>query len=235
MASKRRRRVPETKPKFDSYQRDSAKHLASGTPPRGEELGLSADELNEWTSFGDVWVMLYPLYTNRNTRTASVVDDVNGHIDAFAKFTRPLLNRISGSAFLNHKDLNVLNITPREKSISRRGKIDDKPMVAFSVIGGGQMKVQVRTTTEAARARMHPLSDLIECRYFIRESNSAGPATMLNPAQAPSFLISKKAMFEIDFGTDNLGKYLVAFFRWLNTTKPANNGPWTLPVIGLIG
>jgi hypothetical protein len=150
---------------------------------------------------------------------------------------------MAGSSDITNEDRNVLNLKLRDKTITRRGKIDDKPIIGLSVIGGGQIKARVRTTTDASRASMHDLADLIEFRYFIANNNPSVPGPVPPPqtgdvpllSQATNTVISKRAIFEIDLGTDNIGKYLIGFFRWVNTTNAANNGPWTLPQIGLIG
>jgi hypothetical protein len=240
---KKRKRVPETKDDFNTYELDSTELLETGTPRRGEVLGLTSDELDDWIAWRDSGIPLRKLYTNKNTRTKTVIDDMNAHMKGFSGFAELLLNRMAGSSALTNDDRNVLNIKERDKTATRRGKIDDKPIVGMTVIGGGQMKVRVRTTTDASRASMHDLADLIECRYVILTENPSPPGPVPppsglqipQPADAPNQALSKKALFEIDFGTTNIGKYVVAFYRWTNITNPANNGPWTLPQIGLIG
>lgn len=244
--AKRRTRVPETKSEFDSYQRDSTTYLETGTPPRGEELGLSAAELDDWKDYRDEWLVLYPKYTNKNTRTATITENVNAHMHAFAEFAEPLLNRISGSSAITADDRNALNIKERDKTPTRRGLITDTPIVGFKGVGGGRMKAKLRTDSDSSRASMHPLANLIEVRYLITRENpnkpgptpvpEEGEGTQVpNPGMAPYFFISSKASFEIDLGTDHLGSFVIAFFRWANSSNPANNGPWTLPQIGLIG
>ncbi len=238
-----RRRVPETKSEFDNYQKDSTTHLETGTPARGEELGLITAELDDWKDFRDDWVVLYPKYTNKNIRTTTITENVNTHIKSFALFAEPLLNRISGSAVITSDDRNALNIKERDKTPTRRGLISDVPIVGIKGVGGGRLKIKVRTDSDSSRASVHPLADLIEVRYMLVDEEpevpGPGPAPdpgsgIPTPEKASHYFVSSKASFEIETGSGSLGKYVMAFLRWVNSSTPANNGPWTLPQIGLI-
>ena len=242
--TKNRKRVPEKKSEFDTYQKDSTLHLESGTPTRGSELGLSVGELNDWKDYRDAWIALYPLYTNKNTRTATVTENVNAHIEDFSAFAEPLLTRMSGSSVINATDRNVLRIKLRDKIPTRRGKIEDTPIVGLKGGGGGAIKAKLRSDSDSSKASMHELADLIEVKYLISNENPEAPAPdpnpgnggpdLPNPEDAPHYFISSKANFEIPAGIAHRGKFFIGFFRWVNSTNSANNGPWTLPQIGLI-
>jgi hypothetical protein len=47
------------------------------------------------------------------------------------------------------------------------------------------------------------------------------------PTACPEDLTSKKAKYTIRTGSENAGKRFYGFFRWVNQSNPANNGPWS--------
>lgn len=241
--TKGRKRVPEKKSDFNDYQRNTTLHLETGTPPRGEELGLTTEELEEWQAFLAAWLVLWLLYSNKSTRTSTVIEDVNTHMKNFSEFAEDLLTRMSGSPLLGSVDRSVLNIKERDKTPTRRGKINDTPIVGLKGGGGGSVKAKLRSDSDSSKASMHELSDLIEVKYLIANENPEAPdpnpggggPDLPSPEDAPHYFISSKANFEISVGIAHRGKFFIGFFRWVNSTNPANNGPWTLPQMGLIG
>lgn len=252
MATESRRRISNAKGPFDDFIRGATTHLATGTTPtrRGEVLGLTTAELDDWIGLRDDWVVLYPTYTDRNQRTTAITADVNNMMKDFRTFAEPLLNKISVSSVLTNGDRTVLHITERDKTPTRKGKIETVPSVTIRSLGGGQMKFRVNVDEDASRASMHPLADLIEVRYLVQTTeptaSPGGPgvppppapqesAGFPSPDKATNYAISKKALFVLETGSSNTGKFIIAFVRWANASNPANNGPWSLPVIGLIG
>jgi len=165
----------------------------------------------------------------------------------FMVFAEPLLNRISVSTALNNEDRTILNLPERDKTPTRKGKIEDTPLVGIKGIGGGQLKFRVRSDEDSTRASMHPLADYLEVKYFIvkNEPQNTPPPSPDNPTppvkdsmpvldDATSYAISKKALFVLELGNGNTGKFIVAFVRWANASNPSMSGPWSLPVIGVI-
>lgn len=240
----RKRRIPDSKSAFDTYLRDSTTHLISGTPRRGETLGLSATEVDDWEDYRDSWVILYPKYTDVTKRTTLVTQDVNQLMKDFSTFAEPLLIRISGSSALTNEDRGILNLPERDRTPSRKGKIEDKPMVSITSMGGGQVKFRIRGNEDSSRASMHPLADFAEIKYVLVKDKPEGDEGgtpppderdgMPTPDKANQYTISKKALFTLDVGSSHTGHYIIAFVRWVNAGNAANSGPWTLPIIGVI-
>ncbi len=246
MATQNRKRVPDAKGPFNAYLTGTTAHLETGTSPnrRGETLGLSTAELDDWIDFRDTWVPLFAKYNDPSQRTKTVTEDVNDTMDGFRLFAEPLLNRMSGSSALTNQDRDILHLPVRDKTPTRRGKIEDTPFVKIEAIGGGQMKFRVRTTEDGSRASMHPLADFLEIKYMILGFDPSAPGTPASPPApensiptadtAKNYSISKKALFILETGENKVGKFMIAFLRWANASNPANSGPWSLPVIGLI-
>lgn len=235
-----KRRIPDSKSEFNDYQRDSTSHLEAGTPARGITLGLTTGELDDWKDYRDEWVLLYPTYTDTSKRTKTITQNVNDHMTNFRTFAEPLLNRISVSTALNNEDRTILNLPERDKTPTRKGKIEDTPLVGIKGIGGGQVKFRIRGNEDSTRASMHPMADFIEIKYSIakeepEETPPTEPGSDLPTVDtAKHYAISKKALFVIETGTGNTGKFIVAFVRWANASNPSLCGPWSLPIIGVI-
>ena len=245
MATQSKRRVPDAKAPFNAYITGSTTHLETGTTPnrRGEVLGLSTAELDDWIAWRDDWEPLFAKYNDPSQRTTTVTKDVNDLMADFRLFAEPLLTRMSGSAALDNTDRDILHLPERDKTPTARGKIDTSPMVSIKGLGGGQLKFRVRIDEDASRASMHPLADYVEIKYVIQGEEPTGEpgppeggggSDFPSVEKATNYTISKKAMFVLDAGQTHTGKFIIAFVRWANASNPANSGPWSLPVIGLI-
>ena len=117
-----------------------------------------------------------------------------------------------------------MGLTVRDTEPSPRPAIADRPMVGFKPLGGGSLEVTCMRQTDQTRPSMHPAADAIECRFILLPVGEAPPT---DTEQCPKIHISKKAHFFIPCGVKNAGKCFYGFFRWVNLTNPANNGPWS--------
>jgi hypothetical protein len=134
----------------------------------------------------------------------------------------------------------------RDTVPTERGKINDIPFSKLIPLGGGEFKIKVRTTDDGTRASRHTLSDGVEVRWVVVAPTSeattgagtgAGPIPT-NPGSAaaapptvssdcPNTMMSPKAIFILATGEASKNKNLYCFFRWVNQSKPANNGQWS--------
>jgi hypothetical protein len=238
---KKGRRVPDAKPKHNNYLNTSAKHLGTGTPRRGEELGLTAGETDDWIQYKDDWNPVWDKYIDPSQRTSAITLEINNRMKSFFTFSGPLLTRMSASTLLTETDREKLNLFEHDKTRTAKGKITDSAYVNISAMGGGFMKFRVRIAEDASRASMHPEADFIEVKWLVLNDNPSVPGPVPTPPaqiptvdQANNYAISKKALFVLELGNNLAGKYILAFVRWANASNPANNGPWSLPIIGLI-
>jgi hypothetical protein len=233
-------RIPEKDSDFDQYLQNTNTYNLAGSPvTNGARLGLAPAEISTWTTYRDQWVIIYPQYTNANTRTKTITNQKNTLKASFKEFAMPLLDRIAASSAIAEEDRSVYNLPLRDTTPTPRGVIADVPYVNLKAAGGGMIEVRVRTTADASRASRHPLADAVEVRYKIvsqsggvnvpqplpgSSNDTTPPATA---ADCPNTATSKKALFRIEAGQAHSGKKIYCFVRWANLSNPANSGPWS--------
>jgi len=119
----------------------------------------------------------------------------------------------------------------RDTEPTPRGKIATFPIIGLKGIGGGEIEVRCRVTTDQTRFSMHTLADAVECKYIFVPTGEMPPE---DPDACPKTQTSKKARFIISCGVKNAGQSLYGFFRWANLTNPQNSGPWTTKAQGVV-
>jgi len=107
---------------------------------------------------------------------------------------------------------------------SPRPAISTSPVVGFTILGGGEIKVVCKEETDQTRPSMHPAADAVECRFTLIQKGQTPPK---EPDECPNVQMSKKAQFIINCGVKNAGNRFYGFFRWVNLTNPSNNGHWS--------
>jgi len=112
----------------------------------------------------------------------------------------------------------------RDVEPTPRGKIEVVPYIFLKALGGGVIEVRSQTEKDATRVSMHPLADGIECRWLLVPKGEMPPE---GQEDAKKTVVSRKARFTIDCGDKNAGDSFYGFFRWTNTSIPANSGLWT--------
>jgi hypothetical protein len=233
-------RVPKSDSEFDQYIQNTTTYILAGSPTtNGARLGLTPIEIADWTSARDQWIIIYPKYTNTNTRTKTITQQKNLLKADFIEFSQPLLKRIDSSASVDEADRNVFNVPLPDRTPTPRGVINAIPYINLKAIGGGMIEVRVRTQEDGSRASRHPLADGVEVRYkLVAQGGVALPAPGGNnsggqdlppvaASECNNSITSGKALFKIDVGQLNSGKIMYCFLRWVNISVSANSGQWS--------
>jgi len=224
-------RVPENDPEFNLYITGTNTYLLAPDPMFGtnwQRLGLLAAEMASWTAFRNDWVLTYALYGSDNTRTPTVTKHKNDIKANFATFNESLLTRMEGSPNIVDADRAQLNIPKPDRTPTARGPITTAPDASLTAQEGAKLQIRLRVDTDATRASIHPLADGWQMVYKI------GTPAPANPEACPNNHIGTKALTVFEGGMPNDGKKLYAFFRWVNISNPANNGPWSAMEIATI-
>lgn len=242
-------RIPDSITEFNDYINNTDTYQLQSDmigPPPGtthwQRLGLTLAESTEWTNRRVLWRdTLYPQYSNANTSTKVVKANVQLFMKGFRTFANPLLNRMAVSPNVRPADEQVFRfVANRDTTPTGRGKINDLPHPLLQAIGGGEVKIKVRTLSDATRASRHPLADAVEVRWVVLAPAAAGSGTPTPgtpssaavvipevPDNCPNVFTSRKAFFTLATGPASKNKNLYCFFRWINTVTPANSGPWS--------
>jgi hypothetical protein len=236
-----KRRVPKNDADFDSYITNTSSALVVvGPPPTYERLGLSVVENDAWQALNASWQAIYPLFTDKNTRTATITAEKNTIKANFYEFASILLTRMSASNNITTSDRNTFNIAKRGAA-TRRGKIGDVPFGSLEPTALATVKVRIRMAHDGKLSSMHPLADGLELRWMILDNPNAAPkpSDPTNPVPAQSLLpptdpmamfnntISKRALFTLKLPVTASGKRIFAYARWVNQSYPENSGEWS--------
>lgn len=169
-----------------------------------------------------------PLYyksQDKNTRTKS---DVAAHRDKriiYEKELRDFHNEwIANNSGIPDEQKLILGGRVRDTEPSPSQPITDVPIVGLKGLGGGDIEVRCRVTTDQTRASMHPDANVIDYRYIAVESGDVPPS---DPEDCPKADSQPKAKFVLRAGAKNAGKRFYGFFRWLNNRRPRQEGPWS--------
>jgi len=222
-------RIPRGIDGFNPYIIKTVAYFADGTPTtNASRLGISEEEVNQWTGFLTEWSPLYLKYSDkRNSRTTAVIDQLYDIVDRVIAFdqTNHILDRIAVSLNVNIVDLETFNI--RKGALQKSGRsipqksITDSVSVTLQPIGGGSVSVKCYSPTGARPAI---LSDADSVQY-VYSVGIAAPASAM--ADGLSKDLSTKGSFTLALGADAAAKSLFIYFRWFNTKHPELAGPWS--------
>jgi len=169
-----------------------------------------------------------PLYwkiQDKRTRTSA---DVTAHRDCKKRLLKEWRafhkENVRDNRRIPKADLSVLVGKEFDTEPSPHPVITDIPIAALRVIGGGDIDARCKALKDQTRPSMHPAANLVDYRYVLLEIGDIPPA---DPEDYQKRDVSSRAKFIIRVGAKNEGKRFYAVFRWVNTTKPKQEGPWS--------
>ena len=169
-----------------------------------------------------------PLYTKAQEKDDRTKADVDRHRQARILYEKELRTFVNAYIRYNEdvpRDEKIaMGIPPRDLEPTPRGKIELVPYIFLKAIGGGVIEVRSQTEKDATRVSMLKTADGIECRWLLVPKGEMPPEGV---DDAKKTVVSRKARFTIDCGDKNAGDSFYGFFRWTNTSVPANSGLWT--------
>jgi hypothetical protein len=171
------------------------------------------------------YVPLYETVQDKKNRTGA---DVAAHRDCRKRYQTALRafhkEWVVNNSKISVADKVILVGKVRDTEPTPRGKIELVPYIFLKALGGGVIEVRSQTEKDATRVSMHKLADGIECRWLLVPKGEMPPE---GQEDAKKTVVSRKARFTIDCGDKNAGDSFYGFFRWVNTSVPANSGLWT--------
>lgn len=152
--------------------------------------------------------------------------------------------------------LNPRGFTPRQP----KGAITTAPEVSLKALGGGKVRFSCKREEDGGRASMHPDCTGIAI-YFRFAAVGAAPLPTPTPTPPPvplaedsGKLTPKEADiaglptmtgYELEVSTrarylrlvpmDRIGMVMHVFAQWINTSKPQNNGPYSMVATVIVG
>jgi len=166
-----------------------------------------------------------PLYTTAQDKTTRNRADVLAHRQmrkTYEKEIRAFVRKYGD--FIPDTGKMDLGLTIRDVKPSPSKPITDVPLVGLKGLGGGDIEVRCRVTTDKTMSSMHPDANVVDYRYVTVESGDVPPS---DPEDCPKADSQPKAKFVLKAGAKNAGKRFYGFFRWLNNRRPRQEGPWS--------
>ena len=247
-------RVPEKQAEYNIFLIALAIYLNTieegATLKRGIILGMLPAEMTTLNNFRASWSSEDPAHPgvydilNDPTKCTKVTPKlVAQHMKEFRTFMNPILDRMSGSPFITSADRLVLHIAEPVITHSHiNTPIPYKTIIGIEVMGGGALKISIRSAHDATRASIPEGADAIELAWRDDAPVVSPPLTdtepptvtkakqMTGPEDGAKTLISTKAIFQMNFGVDHGGNHFQCFARFINTKRPDRAGLWTGPV-----
>jgi hypothetical protein len=173
-------------------------------------------------------VSFEPLYTTAQNKTTRSRADVLAHRQSRKLYEKEIRTFVKAYLLYNplvtDEQRSEMALTIRDTEPSPHPVITDIPIVALRVIGGGDIDARCKALKDQTRPSMLSSANLIDYRYVMLEIGARPPA---NAEDYTKRDVSSRAKFIIRVGAQNEGKRFYAVFRWINTTKPKQEGPWS--------
>jgi hypothetical protein len=154
----------------------------------------------------------------------------------------PVLDTIAASKAATNTDAGIFNfVLNRADPTHSTTPIEDEVGVVIKHKGGSGIAFKCRSSEGTAKAEG---ADSVQMAYMIIEEETPGPVPVPIPPAEEDFPdaddkrmtreIFTKSNFSKHFGTENLKKRVVCYFRWYNTKHPELAGEWTEAMVIVI-
>jgi hypothetical protein len=168
---------------------------------------------------------LYHKCQDKNTRTKADVAAHRAKRIIYEKELRDFHNEwIAPNNSIPAEQKLILGGRERDTEPSPSQPITSVPIVGLKPLGGGDIEVRCRVTTDQTRASMHPDANVVDYKYIMVASGAVPPS---DPEDCPKADSQPKAKFVLRAGAKNTAKRFYGFFRWLNNRRPRQEGPWS--------
>jgi hypothetical protein len=221
-------RIPRGIDDFNPYIRNTNAYLLAGTPSNAERLGVTVDEVTQWTVCANQWLPLHILYSDKkNSRTTSVKDQLLSIISQCVLLDQNshILDRIAASPNVTIVDMETFNIKKgllqKTTHTGLTNSIVEPVIPTIQPIGGGSLSIKCYSST-GVRAGIFEDADSVQYTFMVGDVPPTS-ADMVGMTKE----LSTKGAFTLSLGSASSGKHLYCYFRWYNTKYPTLAGPWS--------
>ncbi len=192
----------------------NATRLTISTGNMGSLTHLVTDPLIGWNA-------LHTTHANPATKnTPGNLDLVKCEV-AITHLLQAIFNDMPRSA-MTSTDYVTFHISVPNHTKGSRASITNIPFGKIYPIGGGKIGFIVRTDTDAKRASMDPLADVIRVDGIIL---APGDALPIGPSQCNLIFTSTTALFDHTFADTEIGNRFACFLHYANLTDDKKSGP----------
>jgi len=189
-------------------------------------LVILQDDLDALTDRQSEYEPLFQAIKNKATRTPT---DVAAHKACMKTFIKEL--RDFEQTYFRHnpkmtvEDRKTVGVTIPDTEPSPGAPITEIPIIGLKALGGGEIEVRCKATTDQTKCSMPKNARVADYRYSLNETGETAPS---DPEDCPHSGTSRQAKFVLKTGAKNSGKKFGGYFRWLNDSRARQEGPWTM-------
>ncbi len=167
------------------------------------------------------WAYLHHLHSNKATKNMAVNLNLVISETSITKLLQMIYNDIPRS-YMTSTDFITFHISVPKLTRGVRPKITNIPFGKIHPIGGGRVGFIVRTDTEAKRASMETLADVIWVEGIILKPSDPLPIGL---SQCNIKFTSTSALFNHQFPVEEIGNRFACFLHYANLTDDSKSGP----------
>jgi hypothetical protein len=232
-------RIPSALGKFNTYIGSAVGFLDLEDPvthiKNGVRLGLLTTEVAQLVTLLGTWTAAYALHSNPATKTKITRVTVVNFMKNFRTLFNPMLKRIDASPACTDEDRKELNIAPKGTYTKKTTSIKDQVYDIAIQLGGGQIEMVCRTSSDSKSASIHPDAtgwyiayDIVDIKF--EQNPELSSKVKKYPPKSPedcyNYGFYSRAREVLDVGAEHKGREMVYFVRWYDHKNPKLAGPY---------
>lgn len=191
-------------------------------PNNGTRLGMSSDEKDDWHILRGERDLINTDLESPLTRTTKREQDLHDNGIDFIDFATPIINRMKVILTATSTDAAVFRFTIGRADPSHHTVAIEAGALGHSHgLGGGKMKIPCHLLGSTPHIPFELGADAVEIAYV------TGDRVPTGPEDNTTKFISKKSRVIVSVDPSLRGKKFSYYKRWINTSFPALNGPWS--------
>jgi len=214
-------KIPTRIAEFNGFLNSTSTMLSTGTPTRGEQLGMTSANVTQWVDYQSQWGPLYSNYQDKAQRTTALRNQMNNLRDEFDDFATDQRKILSVSPDITEAEMITLGFSPKDGVKTAKPVITVSPYTQVRPLGDTFLEVRNRVTQDGSRASLHPDANAIQVCYQIGGDAPAGPEA------CTASEVFSKALMKWNPANASEGDTIYMFFRWFNTRDNKKSGPFT--------
>lgn len=228
--------IPSSINDFMSFQDNLNTEVAANAAT----WNIPATEATALATWSAGYLPLFNAIVNKNTRTREQIIAHDQYRKDYVAFLRPFCQSFLTNNLLIPVSVRVaLGLNPRGLNPpSTRQAITSSPIPSMKPLGGGMVRFGFKVADSNSTRGRHPESNGVEVYYRLEPVN-VGQQTINDSLveEEPTGATSKdgtldkafntRASFISELGLQNVGMRLSIYARWVNTSSPSKNGPFS--------
>jgi hypothetical protein len=222
--------IPEKNSEFNEFQDD----MHTKVTTNATAWGVPNAQVTQFTTYHTGYVPIYDAVRNKRTRTTEAVIANDAYRLEYDAFLRTLVQGyIVNNPVIPISERAAMGLNPRGlRPRSQRTNMVTSPVPDARPLGGGMIQFTFKVADSAKRASRDPMSNGIMVYFrLVPPSGSTEPLVDKpeNSSEMDGYeqIFSTRAKFTKQFDRSYIGYTLYFYSRWINTSDPSKNSPFS--------